>query len=217
MIPYGARVADIGTDHAYLPVYLVEKEIIPMAIASDVSEGPLSIARKTVQQRNFTDRIDLRLGNGLDVITPGEVDVIVIAGMGGSTIVEILNSRLSITKSLQRLILQPMAASAVLRFWLIMNQWTIVDEQLVIEDDRLYEIIAAQPGESQLEDPILYDIGPILWHRKHPLLIMHLDKLIDKLNIIIQEMKLSQTAVSTDKFQQYVAKRKRLEEMRACL
>lgn len=217
MVPYGSRVADIGTDHAYLPVYLLEKKIISLAIASDVCRGPLNIARKTVQQRNSTDRIELRLGNGLDVLTPGEVDTIIVAGMGGATIIEILRSRPQIMESLQRLILQPMAASAALRRWLIMNQWIIIDEQLVLEDGRLYEIIAAKPGDSKIEEPILYDIGPVLWQQKHPLLKMHIDKLIDKLVHIIQEMRLSQTAVNTDKFQQYVAKHKKLEEMRACL
>lgn len=91
-VPLGARFADIGTDHARLPVWLLEHGRIPSAIAADLKEGPLSRARQTAARHNLTERISFRLGDGLTPLGPEEADAVAIAGMGGETIASILGS-----------------------------------------------------------------------------------------------------------------------------
>jgi len=134
LVPRGSRVADIGTDHAYLPIELVQEHIVASAIAGDVHLGPWKAAKEHVDALGLTQRISVRLGDGITVLSPGEVDVVIIAGMGGQTIIEILIGKPEVTKSLKRLILQPMVAANTVRSWLNENQWGVVDERLVQEE-----------------------------------------------------------------------------------
>lgn len=168
-IPNGLKVADVGTDHAILPVYLVKENISPAVIASDLNEGPLEAAAKTVAQAGVADKIQLRLGNGLTNINSGEVDLAVIAGMGGGTIKNILvdcNNNCPVSS----LVLQPMGDSGYLRQWLAENGWKIVDEDIVEEDGRFYEIIYAIRGREATTDELILSLGPRLVENKHPLL-----------------------------------------------
>ncbi|CCO09119.1 conserved hypothetical protein [Desulforamulus hydrothermalis Lam5 = DSM 18033] len=179
-IPAGSLVADIGTDHGYLPVYLVLTGRAPRVIAADLRPGPLAAARATLQRYRTADSIQLRLGNGLRVLQPGEADVIVIAGMGGGTIRDILQDSPVVAAAARRLILQPMADEPELRQYLINHGWTIADETLLLEDDRLYLVIVAEPGQEDIKDPLLLEVGPRLWEKKHPLLREHLQRLLAK-------------------------------------
>lgn len=139
----GSRVADIGTDHAYLPVYLVQNGICPTAIAADIRRGPLAAAERTVAAAGFTDRIAVRLGDGLAPIRPDEVDDIVIAGMGGETITAILTAAPWVKAPQYRLILQPMTKAEVLHAYLMQNGFAIEREWLVAEDRRRYIVLVA--------------------------------------------------------------------------
>lgn len=170
MIPPGSRVADIGTDHGYLPVYLIESRISPRVIATDVSRGPLSKAIEQIKRHDLQSTIEARLGNGLKAIKPGEVDVIVIAGMGGVLITDILKAGISVVREVKRIILQPMNAQDAVRKWLVHNEFCLADEVLVQEKDKIYQLIAAEPGWQQIEDPIFYEIGKKLIEKKDPLL-----------------------------------------------
>lgn len=217
MVPAGVNMADIGTDHAYLPIYLVTNNIIPRAIAGDIHYGPYLSAKNAVESGQLAEYISVRQGNGLEVITPGEADVVVIAGMGGANIIDILTSRPEVTNSIKRLILQPMIAAALVRAWLHTNQWHIVDEQLVEEDGRLYQIIAAEPGLSQQLEPVLYEIGPLLWQRRHPLLKRHIEELLVHLRGVLAAMAGSTEAVNSPKYKELSKKLKDLEDKFVCL
>ncbi len=146
-VPRGSTIADIGTDHAYLPIYLVTEGVCPKGIGVDVHQGPFEAAMRAVQEAGLADKIAVRLGDGLAVVQPGEADVVVIAGMGGGTIRGILEAGPQVVAGLKRLILQPMVDSAHLREWLICNGWPIADEELVEEEGRLYEIIVAEKAD----------------------------------------------------------------------
>lgn len=137
----GAKLADIGTDHAYLPVYLLQKELISGAIAVDIHKGPLEAAENTVKLYGLASRIDIRLGNGLIPLLPGEIDTLVIAGMGGATILEILLSKPEVLEKVNSLILQPQGAEDRVRKFLADQGWKLKDEELVQEDGRIYTII----------------------------------------------------------------------------
>lgn len=217
-VPQGAIVADIGTDHAYLPIALIKAQQAAAAVAGDVHAGPYQAACEAVQRAGLDKQIAVRLGNGLAVLTPGEVDVVVIAGMGGNTMIEILEAQPAVTQGLTRLILQPMQAAASLRRWLVQHQWRLVAETLVEEDERLYEIIVAEPGEPVLPaEDVLYEIGPLLWNEQPPLLQKHLAQLTDHTRRIIGEMTRSPQAVLSARYQAYNEKLQALEAKQTCL
>lgn len=146
LVPKGSRFADIGTDHAYLPVWLVEQGLIPGAVAGDIATGPCQAARATVAMHGAADKIAVRQGSGLAVLAPGEVDCIAICGMGGSTIISILEADRAVAQAAQRLVLQPMAGAAALRRYLVEQGWQIVAEDLVDDPPHFYEIICTERG-----------------------------------------------------------------------
>ena len=216
-VPQGTRVADIGTDHAYLPIELVQKNIAILAVAADVHIGPYQAAKDNIEGLGLNNKISVRFGDGLSVLSPGEVDTVVIAGMGGSTIIEILTSNPEVTSSLSRLILQPMVATGMVRRWLSSNKWTIIDEALVQDDGKLYEILVAEQGVTVIAEPIMYDIGVILWNNKTKLLELHIENLIAQTERVLHEMAASNTARHSPKYDEYLERRKQLEAKRQCL
>lgn len=216
-VPQGARIADIGTDHAYLPIELVKKDIVAFAVAGDVHNGPYKAAKEHVEDLSLEGKISVRLGDGLAVLSPLEVDTVVIAGMGGQTIIEILKNQCEIVRSLKRLILQPMVGAATVRRWLCANDWYVLEEQLVQEEGRLYEIIVAEQGKCPYYEPVMYEIGEKLWNDKSPLLILHIDQLISQAKRIVSEMECSSNAKRSLKYQEYVTRLKQLEDKRRCL
>lgn len=146
LVPAGASLADVGTDHGYLPVYLLQKGAIKYAIASDINALPLEHARRTADEYGVTQGIDFRLCAGLDDTAPQEVETVVIAGMGGETIIEILKNALWTRQ--KTLLLQPMTKPEVLRVWLSENGYAITQEHLVRDKDTLYAVLIATGGES---------------------------------------------------------------------
>lgn len=216
MVPTGARLADIGTDHAYLPLYLISTGKIAFAVAGEVNQGPYDSAKSMLAKLDIEEKIKLRFGNGLAVVHPGEIDTVVIAGMGGNTIIDILSAQPEVTSALQTLILQPMIASSSVRHWLLEHNWQIVAEKLV-KEDILYEIIVAQPGRSEKIEPILLDVGPVLWKQRQPLLREHLAQLIEKTQRIIDNIKLSKEYQNLPKYQESIEKLQQLEDKLSCL
>lgn len=150
LVPPGKVAADIGTDHAYLPLYLVRENISPRVIAGEKNQGPLEKARKLVELYDLGERVLLRPGDGLEVIRPWDgIKVVIIAGMGGETISNILHKGRDKLKGLDLLILQPMTRLTFLRKWLLERGFIISQEKLAREGDRFYVImeIIPPPGE----------------------------------------------------------------------
>lgn len=189
MVPEGSILADIGTDHAYLPVWLLERGLIRRAIVSDIAKGPCQAARGTVAIHHLEGLVDIRLGNGLSVLRPNEVDCIVIAGMGGNNIISILQSDMERACQANLLILQPMSDASRVRYWLCSNGWVLEEEKLVDDTPYLYEIISAVRGESPFFTEAEYIVGPLLLRNRHPflakqfeLLLLHYEKLLEGMN-----------------------------------
>lgn len=195
LIPANSVVADIGTDHALLPVYLVVTGRCPRVIATDVRPGPLEAARRTVEEFSASDAIELRLGHGLSVIEPREADVIVIAGMGGRAMTHILERSPEVALAARRLILQPMSGAALVRRWLISRGFRIAQEELAAEGGHIYEVIAAEPGAEPSPDPVVaaaeMEVGPRLWEEAHPLLGRLIAQKCERLRAIIRQMEAS--------------------------
>jgi len=185
-VPGGAKVADIGTDHAYLPVHLVESGICNKVVATDISAGPLAAAARTVNEYKLGEKIELRRGNGLEALASGEVDVITITGMGGNAIKSMLDASPEVLAEVKRLILQPMGDEGELRVWLAGHGWKIADEVLVEEDGKLYAVVVAEPGQEKTQDPLLLEIGPRLVEKRDPLLSAYLAGLENKYLAILK-------------------------------
>lgn len=190
LVSENKRLADIGTDHGYIPVYLLNKGVIDFAILADINKGPLENARSEVRRNKLEEKVDLRLGSGIEVLKKGEVDEVIIAGMGGILIGELLEANKEVAHSTERLILQPMQAQEELRRYLLNNGYEILDECLEKEDFRLYEIIVAKyTGKNTLvEDEIYYEVGQKLIEKKDELLEEFIENKIKKYNNIIEKL-----------------------------
>lgn len=155
-VPQGARVADVGTDHAYLPVWLTLHGRVASAIASDLRKGPLERARETGRTWGVETRVDFRLGNGLADIRPEEADTIVIAGMGGENIAAILAAAPWTADGGHTLLLQPQTRAEELRAFLVRHGCEICREALVCDRGKMYPVMEARAGEMTLTMGQLY-------------------------------------------------------------
>ena len=190
LVSKNKRLADIGTDHGYIPVYLLNENKIDFAILADINKGPLENARKEVRRNKLEDKVDLRLGSGIEVLKKDEVDEIIIAGMGGILISDLLEANKEVAHSVDKLILQPMQAQEELREYLLNNGYEILDECLEKEDFRIYEIIVAKyTGKNTVvEDNIYYEVGKKLIENNDELLGEFIDNKIKKYNNIINKL-----------------------------
>lgn len=147
LVPVGARLADVGTDHAYLPAALILEGKISWAIAADLRRGPLDRARATVREYGLTGKVAFRLCDGLSGIRPDEADAVAVAGMGGETIAAILSAAPWTRERNVPLILQPMSSFPDLREWLQKNGFSIQEERLAREGDTIYTAMLVRAGE----------------------------------------------------------------------
>lgn len=178
LVPQGAQFADIGTDHAYLPVWLILRGQIEQAIAADLREGPLNRARQTAERFDVAEHISFRLCDGLSAIKPEEVDTIAIAGMGGETIAEILAAASWAGAGERRLLLQPMTAHAELRAWLSGHGFRVEREILTCEGKTIYSTFLAVPGREDPLSPAEIWAGRQRTGEEAPLRGQYLDKLL---------------------------------------
>lgn len=170
MVDPGSRVADIGTDHAYLPIELVKEKKIEYAIASDVAKGPLQNAINDINEAGFSDTIETRLGSGLETITHEDnIDTVVIAGMGGKLMTQILEDAWQKGFKFKNLVLEPNIGEPGVRKWLMEHQYKILAEDLMAEAGHTYELIKARyTGEkTPLTEKELF-FGPFILAEKNP-------------------------------------------------
>ena len=175
LVTEGASVADIGTDHGYIPIWLAKRDPSVRLIAMDVNEGPLGRARKHILAEGLSDRIELRLSDGFSALKPGEVHTIIAAGMGGGLVIHILEASPSVTASVKEFILQPQSGIERVRAYLESHDYTVIREEMVEEDGKYYPMMKAVHAEegrpetrpwSRVE--LLY--GRDLLARRHPVL-----------------------------------------------
>lgn len=162
-VPYvreGAFVADIGTDHAYLPIYLCLRGQIRGAVAADIGKGPLAIAAANIRENGLSDRIPTCLSDGLEHILPYAPTDIIVFGMGGELIVSILHATPWVKDASIRLILQPMTKSEILRAYLLENGFNIIGESLTEDQGRIYQTLCAEyDGKARTDTPLALFAG----------------------------------------------------------
>lgn len=212
MIPEGYSLADIGTDHGYLPVHLVMNGTCPYAVVTDIAEHPLESSKQLVGLLALQKKINLRCGDGLKVLSPKEVDIISIAGLGAMSIIRILEQSPPVLASVQKLVLQPMRAAAALRYWLNNHDWVIVDEDIVWEDSNFYEIIGAIHGEEKLTKTEI-EVGPVLLRKQHPLLKSFLEDRVQLLQGIACSLENAREGKSRERQQEVKQKINQLEKV----
>lgn len=160
-------IADIGTDHAYVPISLIEDKKAVKVIAADINKGPLETAKKNIFEHNMTAFIETRLGSGISVLKKGEADQIIIAGMGGILIQEIITADIDIARE-SELLLQPMNAQYELRKFLIKNEFSIIKEDIAVEGFKVYNFMVVKNGKQKSFDKdIHYHIPPYLKDNKY--------------------------------------------------
>ena len=142
-------VLDVGTDHGYVPISLINEKRASKVIAADINEGPLKNAQKNIRLAGLSEVIETRLGSGLVPLKKGEADTVIIAGMGGILIADILKESYEKAIIAEKLILQPMYSQEVLRAYLIENGFEIIKEYLVRENDKIYNILESKPGKEK--------------------------------------------------------------------
>lgn len=177
--------ADIGTDHGYVAEMLLKDNICERVIATDLNKGPLNRAIEHLTNVNLHNKCDFRLGSGLTVLKENEADAIIIAGMGGELIADIIETSRNIALEAAQLILQPMTTGDKLRKYLHENGFKIFDENIVKEQHHYYFIIKAIPGNEVIKDEIYYEISKILIEKRDPLMLEYIDKILNtNVNII---------------------------------
>ncbi|MCX7883875.1 MAG: class I SAM-dependent methyltransferase [Caloramator sp.] len=215
MIPECRCLADIGTDHGFIPIYTVMNNICDRAIASDIKEGPLKVAKKNIELYGLIDKIELRKGSGLKVLRKDEADIIVIAGMGGYTISSLIDDEIEKAKSVKYLILQPAKYPEVLRKYLFASGFKIYDEDLVKDDNKYYHIIKVTEGLNNLyEKEADYYLGLKLIEKRHPLLKDYINFKIKEFNKILKELSLENQSKRYNEVQNLI---KEFEDVMKCL
>lgn len=173
-VPRGSRVADVGTDHGYVPIWLVEQGIAKSAIAMDVRKGPLTRAKEHIAQHGLEDQIETRLGDGLCELRAGEADTVVIAGMGGELMLRILRDGSHVWDSVSRFILSPQSELEVFRRGLEAMGFAIEAETMLREEGKYYTVIVAVRGIMHYEEDFRYRYGDCLIREKSPVLAAYL-------------------------------------------
>lgn len=162
-----AVVADIGSDHAYLPSFLIQKGIVQKAIAGEVAQGPFDSASKNVRNEGLEQSVIVRLADGLFAIEEDDgVDTVTIAGMGGTLISSILESGKQRLHRVKRLIVQPNINAKIIREWAVANDWLLVEEEILQEDSKIYEILVMEKGRTTYDELGLL-LGPILLTKRN--------------------------------------------------
>jgi len=176
MVTPGGKVADIGTDHGYVPIYLMEQHKALHAIAMDVRKGPLARAGENIVRFGCVGEIETRLSDGLEKLEPGEADTVIIAGMGGLLTVRILEAGLDVLKTVKECVLQPQSDLDKVRQFLHQHHFRIIQEKMLIDEEKYYTVMRVVHGDetpyTEAED--LY--GRYLINDKNPVLLAYLRK-----------------------------------------
>lgn len=198
LVTPGYRIVDIGTDHAYIPIYLTEKHIVPKALAVDINPGPLKRAEEHIRQSNVEEKITLRLSDGLGKVKPDEAECAVLAGMGGALMIKILEEGEMIVRRLKECVLQPQSEIAKVRTFLLEKGFLFQTEDMVEEEGKFYPMMKVIPGKgrqsSSVWNPVEIQYGRLLLGQKNPVLYRFLDREIQEKCAILRQLKEINTA-----------------------
>jgi tRNA (adenine22-N1)-methyltransferase len=232
-VTHGSKLGDIGSDHALLPVYLAQQKWIVSAIAGELNAGPFAAASKQVEEAELKHIIEVRQGDGLEVVNPGEVDVITIAGMGGQLIVQILSQGLAKLEQVQRLVLQPNVGEEAVRRWLVEQGWFLSNEVILQEDGKTYVVMTADRSNDakslnqalyqdrfiankKIDSDRLLVMGPYLLTQADPIWIRKWEEELNKLQRIVEQLSQSHQETSIHRQRMITEEMVEIQEVLAC-
>ena len=215
-VPAGARLADIGSDHAYLPVALMRRGVIAAAVAGEVATTPFHAARRTVDDNGLAQHITVRLADGLAAIeVADEISAISLCGMGGETIRGILDCGKAHLNGGERLILQPNGGEQPLRQWLMENDYQILHEELLRENRFYYEIIVAERAEAVTYSAEQLYFGPLQMQARSPDFLAKWQRMLRQKRKTLVSLEQARQAVPTQKVQEIVQQVRWIEQLLA--
>jgi tRNA (adenine22-N1)-methyltransferase len=238
-VPDGARLADIGTDHALLPVFLAAHDKVSYAVAGDVNRGPVDAAKRQVSEAGLEAVISVRLGDGLAVLSPAEVDTVVIAGMGGSLMVRILEQAGDSLQGVATLILSPHVAEGAVRRWLAEHRY-LLDREMLLEEDgviytlmravrvedfaewanaqsHLYDTALAVPCLPHIPLSLMYEMGPLLLRKPTPEFEKKWNQEIAKRERVVSQLNYSNAPEAAAKAKEWEQDIREIREVLSCL
>ena len=187
LVTEGASVADIGTDHGYIPIYLIEHHIAEKVIALDINRGPLERARMHIVGHGLKEKIETRLSDGLEKVLPGEVDTMIAAGMGGGLVIKILMEGRTVADALDTMILQPQSEIPHFRTFLMDEGYLLLDENIIYEEGKYYFMMKVRWLGAMTDDAVRQKVGdswktegldPGLAEKFGPLLLSRRDRIL---------------------------------------
>lgn len=207
MVPKVDVVADIGCDHGYVPITLLKEQRIKKAIAMDINKGPLERAKKNIVDHGYGDQIETRLSNGFDALNIGEVDLAIIAGMGGKLMISILSKEIDKTKSIPHLILQPQSDIEEVRLFLPTIGYTCIEEDMLEEDHKFYFLMKVRKTEEEISpfSEMELRFGKFLLQNKNMVLKQYLERKKEEYQKIVDSI--LATKIETN------ARKNRMEEI----
>lgn len=212
LVTPGSRLADVGTDHGYIPIWLYEQGRISSGIAMDLREGPLSRAKDNILVHGLQSGIETRLSDGLDRLLPGEADSIVIAGMGGMLVTRILSQGQAVLDSVQELILQPQSDLDVVREYLHRTGFAIIGEDMVFEDGKYYPMLKAVHGENTDDRNVWFLYGRLLLENHHPVLKSYLQKEFEGCRKLLEKLGQASTEAARCRYEELLQKQNLIKE-----
>jgi tRNA (adenine22-N1)-methyltransferase len=204
MIIPGSRVADIGCDHAFIPIYLIEKHIATEVIASDVRKGPVESATRNVALKGLSRQIDIRMGDGFQKISPGEADAAIIAGMGGMLMIKILENAKAVVASMNQLVLQPQSDIEKVRRYIHSCGMAITREMMLEDAGKVYTVMDVSvhgQADCAMEDEH-FRYGRYLLEERNPVLQKQLLKEKEKNLHILQAIRNENTDSAKERVQE---------------
>lgn len=210
----GNRVADVGCDHAYISIYLVENKISPQVIALDVNRGPLEKARENIRRYGYEAAIQTRLSDGLHEMKPKEADTILIAGMGGALMTKILTEGLEAVKQSRELVLQPQSELFLVRRFLHSIGFEIHSETMLMDEGKYYVIMKARPCNTQqiYEKEVFYLYGKLLLEQAEPVFFDYLNREKELRNRVMESLRQNPTENARDRMKEIDQELRYIEE-----
>lgn len=181
-------VADIGTDHGYIPIYLIEEGKCKRAFAMDINEGPLLRAKEHIAEHGLTEKIEVRQSDGVKALTVGECESVVVAGMGGALAIKIMEDGQGIFRSLKEFVLQPQSELEKVRKYLWKSGYCVIAEDIVLEDGKYYPMMKVINGQDSEHSMIELRYGKGLLEQKHPVLKRFLEKEVQTKELILKSL-----------------------------
>lgn len=205
MVSEGRKVADIGCDHGYVSIYLCREKHCPRVIAMDVKKGPLERAKANISRYGLSDYIETRLSDGTNALEPGEVDTLLLAGMGGRLMIRIMEAGLERLDSLSEFVLQPQSEIFLVRAFLRQQGIKIVDEDMVLDDGKYYSVIkAVRDGKEQQAKPVEDYFGPVLLRKRPPVFEAYLQKEAEKTTQLLERVTKQERILELKEYLTYV-------------